>query len=224
MSRGKRKWLQVGAGVGPLSLLPPQSEPLQLWASGAPLLTQGAAPLSQAPQSREKTVLADDGEARMPKDRKSLGFTHIPANQQARGSSVQPQRPHIGLVHQASPGTSEFHQVKLPTLHSTRMLMDSRALGMHVLCVFRIRGQGRLTSSDLGGKVYAAVLCSFKCLFNLIWTMLVSSVSPVPFFFSVPPASKKEWRRSAFQCSPRCLLFCQSVWLRGKGSTVPAGA
>lgn len=78
---------------------------------------------------------------------------------------------------------------------------------MHVLCVFRIRGQGRLTSSDLGGKVYAAVLCSFKCLFNLIWTMLVSSVSPVPFFFSVPPASKKEWRRSAFQCSPRCLLL-----------------
>lgn len=184
---------------------------------GAPLLTQGAAPLSQAPQSCEKTVLADDGEARMPKDRKSLGFTRVPANQQARGSSVQPQQPHIGLVHQASPGTSEFHQVKLPTLHSTRMLfffflrkkkLDSRASGMHVLCVFRIRGQGRLTSSDLGGKVYAAVLCSFKCLFNLIWTMLVSSVSPVPFFFSVPPASKKEWRRSAFQCSPRCLLFC----------------
>lgn len=183
---------------------------------GAPLLTQGAAPLSQAPQSCEKTVLADDGEARMPKDRKSLGFTRVPANQQARGSSVQPQQPHIGLVHQASPGTSEFHQVKLPTLHSTRMLfffflrkkkLDSRASGMHVLCVFRIRGQGRLTSSDLGGKVYAAVLCSFKCLFNLIWTMLVSSVSPVPFFFSVPPASKKEWR-SAFQCSPRCLLFC----------------
>lgn len=122
MSGGKRKWLQVGAGVGPLSPLPPQREPLQLWASGGPSVTQGAAPLSQAPQSCEKTVLADDGEARMPKDRKSLGFTRVPANQQARGSSVQPQQPHIGLVHQASPGTSEFHQVKLPTLHSTRML------------------------------------------------------------------------------------------------------
>lgn len=34
--QGKRKWLQVGAGVGPLSLLPPQSEPQQLWASGGP--------------------------------------------------------------------------------------------------------------------------------------------------------------------------------------------
>lgn len=103
-------------------------------ASGGPSVNSGAAPLSQAPQSCEK--MADDGEARMPKDRKSLGFTRVPANYR-RVVPPQPQQPHIGLVHQASPGTSEFHQVKLPTLHSTRMLffffffkkkkLDSRA-------------------------------------------------------------------------------------------------
>ncbi|CAI9174942.1 unnamed protein product [Rangifer tarandus platyrhynchus] len=173
----------------------------------------------------------------MPKDRKSLGFTRLPANQQARSSYMQPQRPHTGLVHQpgdqASPGTSEFHQVKLPTLHSTRMLffffkekkkLDSRASGMHVHCIFHIRGQGRLTSSELGGKVEAAVICSFKYLFNLIWTMLVSSCVPCAFLFLYTTCVQKRWIRSAFQCSPCRLLLCQSVWLRGKGSAVPAGA
>ena len=118
--------------------------------------------MSQAPQSREKTVLADDGEARMPKDRKSLGSTRVPANQQARGCSMQPQRPHIGFVHQASPGILNFTKSSCPL--STRMLifffffkekkkLDSRASGMHVHCIFHIRGQGRLTPSELGGKV-----------------------------------------------------------------------
>ena len=100
--------------------------------------------------------------------------------------------------------------------------MDSRASGMHVHCIFHVRGQGRFTSSELGGKVQAAVIC-FKCLFSLIRTVLVPSCS-LCLSFSVPPAAKKEWIRSAFQCSPCCLLLCQSVWLRGKGSAVPAGA
>lgn len=45
MSGGKRKWLQVGAGVGPLSPLPPQREPLQLWASGGPSVNSGGGPI-----------------------------------------------------------------------------------------------------------------------------------------------------------------------------------
>lgn len=61
-----------------------------------------------------------------------------------------------------SPGTSEFHQVKLPTLHSTRMLnvlfffffkSDFRTSVMHVHCVFPIRGQDRLMFSNIEEKI-----------------------------------------------------------------------
>ena len=97
--------------------------------------------------------MADDGEARMPKGEKSQGLTRVPANQQVRGSYGQSQ----WQGDRVSPATSESHQVELPTLHSTRMLniffkSDFRALGMHVHCIFRIRGQDRLISYNLGEK------------------------------------------------------------------------
>lgn len=75
-----------------------------------------------------------------------------------RAVPAAPRRAPPSQGDQVSPGTPEFHQVKLTTLQSARMLngffkSGFRASVMHVHCVFLIRGQDRLLSCSVGKKV-----------------------------------------------------------------------
>lgn len=69
------------------------------------------------------------------------------------------QRFRAGLLwhgDRVSPGASEFRQVPLTALHKDAggfLKSDLRASVMHVHCIFRIMGQDRLISCNIGGKV-----------------------------------------------------------------------